>query len=166
MTERTDHPWANVPHRRLPDDRRFPPVVRTWLLLIASSFVTGCLAIVLLPSHQARIVNIGVSINVAMALGIGAVLAWNGIPQRLFCAAGLGTLATVAGWDVLSFTQAQVQSQGSGLGAIPLDIFALPIATLGMTILLGAGAAIGGIGRVVASRCPCGRPRRLRVSIR
>jgi hypothetical protein len=151
---------------RLPDDRRVPVAVRTWLLLIASSFVTGCLAIVLIPSHQARVVNIGVCVNVAMAMGIGAVLSWIGAPHRLLCAAGLGTVATVEGWDLLSVTQAEVQGQGWGLGAIPLDIFALPIAALGMTILLGAGAAIGGIGRLIDSRCPCGKwPRRLRASI-
>jgi hypothetical protein len=152
---------------RLPDNRRVPVAVRKWLLLIAASFVAGSLTIVLIPGYQAWIVNIGVCVNVAMALGIGALLAWNnGVPQRLFCAAGLGAVVTVAGWDLLSFTQAEVQGQGWGLGAIPLDIFALPIAAVGMTILLGSGAAFGGIGRFVDSRCSCGKwPRRLWASI-
>jgi hypothetical protein len=137
--------------------RRVPAVVAQWLLLIAASFVAGCLTIALVPSHQSTVVNIGVCTNVAMALGIGFVLAWRGIPQRLFCAAGLGAVATVVGLDVLSLTQTEVQGQGWGLGAILLDIFAFPIAVLGMLILLGVGAAVGGIGRVLATRCPCRR---------
>jgi hypothetical protein len=151
-----DHPSSDNPHW-LPDYRRVPAVVRTWLLLIAASFVAGCLTIVLIPSHQSRVVNIGVGINVAEALGIGAVLAWNGIPRRLVCAAGLGAMVTVAGWDLLSLIQAEVQGQGWGLGAIPLDVFALPIAAIGMMLLLGVGAAVGEIGRLAISRCPCGR---------
>jgi hypothetical protein len=91
-----------------------------------------------------------------MAIGIGVVLAWRGIPQRLICAAGLGAVATVVGWDFLSFTQTEIQGQG-GLGAIPFDVFALPIAACGMAILLGVGAALGGIGRLFATRCPCVR---------
>lgn len=166
MRIRRTRPLPDDPHRRFPDRRRVPAVVRTWLLLIAASFVAGCLTIVLMPSHQSRVVNIGVCINVAMAIGIGAVLAWNEIHRRLFCAAGLGAVATVVGWDLLSYTQVGVQGQGWGLGAIPLDVFALPIAIIGMTILLGAGAAIGRTGRLLVSRCPCRIwSRRLRASI-
>jgi hypothetical protein len=163
---RRDYPSSDDPHRRLLDHRRVPAVVRTWLLLIAASFVAGCLTIVLVPSHQSRVVNIGVGVNVAMAFGIGAVLAWNGMHRRLFCAAGLGAIVTVVGWDLLSSVQAKVQGQGWGLGAIPFDVFALPVAAIGMLILLGVGAAIGGIGRLLFSRCPCRIwPRRLRASI-
>jgi hypothetical protein len=135
---------------------RVPPVVVRWLLLIAATFVAGCLTVAILPSHQMSIIDIGVDSNVGMAIGIGVVLAWRGITQRLFCAAGLGAVVTVLGWDVLTCTQAVIQGQG-GVGVIPFDVIALPIAALGMAILLGVGAAVGGIGRVLSRRCPCGR---------
>jgi hypothetical protein len=133
-----------------------PHAVVQWLLLIAATFVAGCIAIALLPSHQATVVNIGVWGNVAMAIGMGLVLAWKVLPQRLCCAAWLGAVVTVIGWDFLSFTVEEIHGQG-GLGAIPFDVVALPVAGLGMLILLGAGAALGGIGRLLGSRCPCGR---------
>jgi hypothetical protein len=138
------------------DHRRVPPAIVQWLLLISATFVAGCLTIAAEPSHQATVVNIGFNINVAMAVGIGVVLAWKDIPQRLFCAAWLGAVVTVVGWDFLSFTQEEIQGQG-GLGAIPYDVVALPVAALGMVILLGVGVALGAIGRVLRSRCPCGR---------
>lgn len=141
--------------KKLGHRRRFPAVVTKWLLLIVASFVVGSLSIALLPSQQSIVVNIGVGINVAMALGIGFVLAWTGAGRWLACAAGLGSVVTVMGWDVLNLTQAEVQGQGWGLGAIPLDVFALPIAALGMTVLLGTGAAAGGIGGLLAARRPC-----------
>jgi hypothetical protein len=143
---------SGIPHPRVP-----PAVVR-WLLLVAATFVAGCLMIALLPSHQASVVGIGVCINVAMAIGIGVVLAWRGSPQRLFCAAGVGAVVTVVGWDFLSFTQSEIQGQG-GLGAIPLDVIALPVAGLGMVLLVGVGTALGGIGRscVLSTRWPCRR---------
>lgn len=138
------------------DRRRVSLLVVRWLLLIAATFAAGCLTMALLPNRQATVFNIGVYINVAMALGIGVVLAWRGIPQRLICAAGLGAVVTVVGWDFLSFTESEIQGQG-GLGVIPSDIFALPIAACGMAILLGVGAALGGIGRLLSGRCPCRR---------
>src|ERR1700680_674574 len=113
------------------DHRRVPPPVVQWLLLIASTFVAGCVMIALLPSHQASVVDIGVYVNVAMAVGIGVVLAWRGSAQRLFCAAGLGAVVTVLGWDVLTFTQAEIQGIG-GFGVIPFDVVALPIAAVAM----------------------------------
>lgn len=141
-------------------ERRFcdrdPYAVLQWLMLIAATFVAGCLRIGLLPSHQKTVINIGVCINVAMAIGIGVVLTWKGTPQRLFCAAGLGAVVTVVGCDVLSFTLGVIHGQ-YGLGFIPFDVIALPIADLGMLILLGVGAALGGIGRVLSTRCPCQR---------
>jgi hypothetical protein len=163
MKVRHDLLWADDANRQLVDNRHVPAPVRKWLLLIAVSFAAGCLTIALLPSHQARVVNIGVGLNVAMAVGIGAVLARMEIPERMFCAAGLGAVVTVAGWDLLSYTQAEVEGQGWGYEAIPLDVFALPIAAFGMLVLLGAGVAIGGFGRLVVSRCPCDkRSQRLR----
>jgi hypothetical protein len=139
-------------------DHRVPPAVVRWLLLVASTFVAGCLTIALLPSHQASVVDVGVCINVAMAIGIGVVLAWRGSPQRLFCAAGAGAVVTVLGWDLLTFTQAQIRGLG-GLVFIPLDAIALPVAGLGMVLLVGVGAALGGIGRVclLSTRWPCRR---------
>jgi hypothetical protein len=136
-------------------NRRVPLVVIQWLLLIASTFMAGCLFIVLLPHYQPTVVTIGVYGNVAMALGISVVLTWKGLPQRLFCATGLGAVVTVIGWDFLEFTLSETRGLG-GFGAIPLDVIALPIAILGMTILLGVGAAIGGVARILAARCPCG----------
>jgi hypothetical protein len=138
------------------DHRRVPREVVQWILLIAATFIAGCLTIGLLPGHQSSVVALGVWINVSMALGIGAVLTWRGTPERLFCAAGLGAVATVLGWDLLSFTQQEIQGLG-GLGFVPLDAIALPVAGLGMLLLLGVGAALGGIGRVLSTRCPCGR---------
>jgi hypothetical protein len=136
--------------------RRVPQAVVQWLLLIAATFVAGCLAIALLPGHQATVVKIGVWGNVATAIGMGLVLAWKGSPQRLCCAAWLGAVVTVIGWDFLSFTFEEIQGHG-GLGAIPFDVVALPVAALGMLILLGVGAALGGIGRLLGTRCPCAR---------
>ncbi len=138
------------------DRRRVPLVVVQWLLLIAATFVAGSLTMVLLPSHRAKVFNYGVFINVAMAIGIGVVLTWRGNPRRLICAAGLGAVVTVVGWDFLSITQTEIQDQG-GLGVILLDVFFLPIALCGMAILLGLGAALGGIGRLISSRSPCGK---------
>ena len=138
------------------DQRRVPPTVVQWLLLITATFVAGCLTVSLLPSHQATVVNVGVLVNVAMAIGIGAVLVWRGRPDRLFCAAGLGAVVTVLCWDLLTFTLAEIQG-GGGLGVVPVDVIALPVAALGMVLLLGAGAAVGGIGRLLTTRCPCKR---------
>lgn len=134
--------------------RRVPPAVGQWLLLIVASFVAGCEAIALIPSHQGLVVEAGVCVNVAMAIGIGAVLVWQGGPGRLMCTAGLGAVVTVLGWDLLTFTQAEIRGL-EGIGVVLLNVFALPIAAVGMTALVGAGAAIGGIGRVLSSRCPC-----------
>ena len=136
-------------------DRRIPLVVIEWLLLIASTFTAGCLLIALLPHYQSTVVAIGVYGNLGMAVGVGGVLTWKGLPERLCCATGLGAVATVIGWDFLEFTLSETRGVG-GFGAIPLDVIALPIAILGMTILLGVGAAIGGIARILAARCPCG----------
>jgi hypothetical protein len=137
------------------DHRRVPPAVVLWLLLIAVTFVVGCGAIALSPSHGTTIVQTGVCINVAMAIGIGMVLTLKGIPHRLCGATWLGAVVTVIGWDLLSFTLGEVQGHAD-LGAIPFDVVAFPIAALGMTILLGVGAAMGGVGRLVGSRCSCG----------
>ena len=52
------------------------------------------------------------------------------------CAAGLGTVVTVLGWDLLTFTQAESRGVG-GFGVILLDVFALPIAAVGMTVPCG-----------------------------
>ncbi len=136
--------------------RRLPHAVVQWLLLIAATFVAGCLAIALLPGYQATVVKIGVWGNVAMAIGMGLVLAWKRLPERLCCAAWLGAVVTVIGWDFLSFTVEEVHGEG-GLGAIPFDVVALPVAALGMLILVGVGAALGGIGRMLCARCPYGR---------
>lgn len=135
-----------------PEYRRVPPTVVRWLLLVTATFVAGCLTISLLPSDQVTVVNMGVLVNVVMAIGVGAVLVWSGRPDRLFCAAGLGAVVTVFGWDLLTFTQAEIQGV-DGLGVVPLDVIALPVAALGMMLLLGAGAALGGAGRVLTTRC-------------
>lgn len=136
------------------DHRRVPPAVRQWLLLITASFVAGCELVVLIPSHQALVVQLGVGVNVALAVRTGAALVWQGMPGRLMCAAGLGAVVTVLGWDLLTFTQAEIRGL-DGIAVLPLDVFALPIAAVGMTALVGVGAAIGGIGRVLSGRCTC-----------
>ncbi len=138
------------------DRRRVPLVVVQWLLLIAATFVAGCLAFTLQPRDQATVFVIGVFINVAMAIGVGVVLAWRGIPKRLICAACLGAVVTVIGYDFLSVTQTEIHGEG-GFGVILFDAFFLPLALSGMAFLLGVGAALGGIGRLLSSRCPCGR---------
>jgi hypothetical protein len=134
--------------------RRVPLAVVQWLLLIVASFVAGCEAIALLPSHEATIITWGICTNVAMAIGIGVVLTWKGISHRLLRTAWLGAVVTVIGWDLLNFTLGEIQGQ-EGLGAIPFDVVALPVATLGMLVLLGVGAALGRIGRLISGRCPC-----------
>jgi hypothetical protein len=135
---------------------RVPPSVGQWLLLIAGTFVAGCMTIAAFPGNQAGVVDIGVYANITMAVGIGVLLAWTGNAHRLFCAAGLGAVVTVLGWDVQTFTQAEIQGQG-GFGVVPLDAIALPVDALGMVVLVSGGAAIGGIGRLLSLRCPCGR---------
>jgi hypothetical protein len=137
------------------DHRRVPPAVVRWLLLIAVTFVVGCGAIALFPSHGTTIVQSGVCINVAMAIGIGVVLTLQGIPHRLWGATWSGAAVTVIGWDLLSFTLGEVQGHAA-LGAMPFDVIAFPIAALGLTILLGVGAAMGGVRRLVGGRCSCG----------
>jgi hypothetical protein len=89
------------------DHRRVPPSVAQWLLLIVATFVAGCEMIAIVPRRQVLIVDIGVDVNVAMAIGIGVLLAWRGSPQRLFCASALGAVVTVLGWDALTFAQAR-----------------------------------------------------------
>jgi ABC-type sugar transport system permease subunit len=84
------------------------------------------------------------------------VLTWRGIPQRLICAACLGAVVTVIGYDFHSVTQTEIHGEG-GFGVILFDAFFLPLALSGMAFLLGVGAALGGIGRLLSSRCPCGR---------
>jgi hypothetical protein len=142
---------------RRPDRCRVPFVVVQWLLLVAATFAAGCLTIALLPSDQAAVCWMGVYINVAMAIGIGAVLTWRGIPQRLICGAMLGAVVTVVGWNCLVFTLTEIQVGHPGFGVVVFDIFALPVAACGMAILLSVGGALGGIGRMLSSRCRCGR---------
>lgn len=67
-----------------------------------------------------------------------------------------GVVVTVVGWNSLSFTLEVIRGQ-VGLGAVAFDVIAVPVATLGMMILLGSGAAVGGTGRVISARCRYGR---------
>jgi hypothetical protein len=135
---------------------RVAPAVARWLLLVAATFVAGRLTMALLPTHPASVIDIGVCINVAMAIGIGGLLTWRGTPERLSCAAGLGAVVTVLGIDLLLFTQPGIRGSG-WLGLIPFDAIALPVAGAGMLFLVGVGAALGGIARLLSTRWPCRR---------
>jgi hypothetical protein len=134
-----------------PDERRrlIPAPVVRWLILIAVTFVIGGLACLLFPSAVQGIVGVGVIANVALAVIMGVVLGWRMTLEHLPAAIGAGAIVTVMGTDCLY------------PGLLPFDAVALVIAVIGMSVLLGIGAAGGTVARGLRSGCRCllGPPR-------
>jgi hypothetical protein len=126
-------------------------VIVTWLSLIASSFVIGGALIVTVPSLPT--VSIGVWTNVVMAVSVGAVLGWTKRWRQLPTFVLAGAVVTILGVDGLVLTP----PGGSVFlgGVIAFDVIAVIMATIGMSLLLGLGAIVGAIGRVLDSRCHC-----------
>jgi hypothetical protein len=129
-----------------PDERRrrlIPEPVARWVVLIAVTFVLGGIGCLAFPSTTADIVGVGVAANVGLALLMGTILGWRMALDHLPVAIVAGAVVTVAGTD------------GLDPGLIPFDAVALVIAVIGMSVLLGIGAALGTVARGVRSGCRC-----------
>ncbi len=126
------------------EERRLvPSIVARWLVLIAISFVIGDAALALWPSASSEILTFGVWTNIVMAVSLGILLGWRMQLDRLPVAIAAGALVTVAGADSLDGR------------LLVLDLIAIVVAFIGMSILLVAGATAGTAVRALTSGCRC-----------
>jgi hypothetical protein len=131
-------------------------VVVSWYCSIGVTFLVGGLIINLRPSLASVTVGVGVCLNVAMAIAIGIVFgerdAYRPLPIAVFVSAAI----TVLGVDELIVISDRFRYDLLA-DALPFDLPALAVASIGMIILVGIGLTIGNALRCLELRSVCVR---------
>lgn len=123
-----------------------------WIASVWLSVAVGIVLIRLFPSVIT--VPAGVCLNVGMAVAMGVALGWVRRWCDVLIAVAAGASASVLGIDALIVLGARDEGWTAAvLGAF--DAIALPIAAIGLSVLLAVGATIGSTARWSSERCRC-----------
>jgi hypothetical protein len=126
-----------------------------WLLATACTFLLGFLILDFFPRASSPTWGGGIGTNVGMAVALGVFLGWTRQWIQVLVASIFGSFVVILGLDLLFLAPTPTENTHLGLiGMVLFDSVTVVVALVGMMILVGLGALIGALTRVV-SKCRC-----------